>query len=562
MTKTKLSKFHKFTGFVVALIFSAIFLLTAIVPSKLVAYADGENTDKFFDVISLKTSDYDYTASDFYNSDYTTAKFNTGSDENENYIGTLFVCSTISLITSFSSANESVEFYQLAEFNYSTQEAENRTPIQIGTYNLTNPSTYSFGFVKSNPTIKKYALIYKQGGTEISTKVFVLVQIATNFNTGSAITYNYSQPGGAVSVSDLTTDNVYPPITMTVPSGTALNPTYVEFTKNGEHFYIYNIEGQFYNQDGTPLDFAGSSILFDISGKYTFSIYDNTYNSSNNPLANHVEDSIYIKNGTGSSAVFVSATNEEGEIVASGEITNSNVTLRFNNVNSSNVNSIKITKRTTSGSIHDVSSDTFTKPNFPSSYLCDEDYQYIVTIQFVDNSTPFEYDFQIIKSIRTSHTDAYLHYYEPHSYNTIETVNIAIERTNTYKYDIESVNTYTYSVKLARSNPSISGITEGGSASGDLNLRVYGVGDITVNVTVNGASKEPVVLKNGDIYHVSGTGRYTVTITDEMGTVTVKHFTIRVQMNTAGLVLIVIGAVIVAAGIFFVIKSRSRVAVR
>ena len=572
MISKKPSKSYHFLCFAVALILSVMFMLPAfMMTSTNVAYADGEDADGFFDVIQLKTKSYTYTLSDFCNNEYTNSVFNTGSDYNENYIGALFVNSTISLITNFSQNTESVVLGQFAEFNYSTQAAENRTYIELDTFNSTSPSSYSFGFIKTNPKIIKYGISYHhyvrnpQTGTNqlvITTKVFVLVQIDTSFNTGSDITYSYSQPGGAVSVSDLTTSKVYPPITLTVPNGTNLNPIYVEFTVNGERFYIYNIDGQFYNQNDTPLDLAGSSILFDISGKYTFSIYDNTYTSPDNPFANHIEDSIYIKNGNGSSSVFVSATNEEGAIVASGEITNSNVTLIFNNVTSANVNSIRITKRTTSGNIQDVSSDVYTKPNFPSSYLCDEDYQYIVNIQFTDNSTPLEYDFQIIKSIRTSHTDAYLHYYEPQTYNSIVTEVITIEKINTYKYDIESVNSYTYSVRLARSNPSIGGITEGGKSSGDLSLRVYGVGNITVVVNVNGTNKDPVILQNGSLYNVSGAGRYTITITDEMGMVAVKHFTISVQMNTAGMVLIIVGALIVAAGLFFVIKSRSRVAVR
>ncbi len=97
-------------------------------------------------------------------------------------------------------------------------------------------------------------------------------------------------------------------------------------------------------------------------------------------------------------------------------------------------------------------------------------------------------------------------------------------------------------------------------------VKVYGVGDITVYVTVNGKEQEPLIRNSetgNNAVNIEGYGTYTIRIVDSMGTESkTMTFTIKKGLNTSALVLIGLSGVIAAVVIIFILRARGKVATR
>ena len=540
-------------------------------------------SEDFFDFFNLSIAGYTFTPDDFYNDEQTDALFN--SDNNQYFKGVLFTNRTITLSTRnlVASSVDTLTVSTIQTYDYNTYTVtSNVTNVVVIGERSNKGNVYNFALDPAAPKIEKYLIaitrtyydnILGQPRQEVLRGTFVIVQIPQNYNMNSGVTYSYdisnnlSSPN-IVTVSDMSTGKTYSPVNVKIKSGTVLNPTYIHFIKNGENYNIYNIDGVFYNSlDDSELPLLTDNTLpLTASGIYEISIYDKTAMTSS-PSANVVKDTFMIRNNSSNtSSVFLTAISSSSAQVASGETTNENVSVTFYNLNTTVVKKLVIRKTLSSGDIHSI--DTTYTDRFPSFYECNQDYKYTFIIEFNYNPQTetrpddYLYEFQIIKDIRSSYTTPDNQLLTANHSNVITIEDIYQENHLSYGYGIESVNIYNYKVKLAKSNPSISGIANNGSASGAVTLTIYGVGEIKTTIYTNGTPGETQILQSGDKIELSNAAKYTVVITDEMGTVISKNFTISMKVNTAGILLIVVGGLLVAGGIFFIIRSRSKVSVR
>lgn len=97
-----------------------------------------------------------------------------------------------------------------------------------------------------------------------------------------------------------------------------------------------------------------------------------------------------------------------------------------------------------------------------------------------------------------------------------------------------------------------------------LHLRFYGVGNIKVEVTVNGKTT-PYELnseKNKNTLSFTEYGTYTVRMVDSMGTEKVQVFKYAKKLNFSAMAIIILSSIIVLAVVLFVLKARGKVATR
>ena len=547
--------------------------------APIVAQTSSGTISSLLSYVSFTSRDYTYSLYDFYTDVTTDSIFMTNLQESDTYLGVLFTNTTISLHTTTlgeSGYTENFSLILMEEYDHSTLASSIVDSTVVPATRENKSNLLNFGFTYSNPTIKKYKATITQTYLNPETRlpvtfaksfVFVIAQIAEDYNMDSGVTYSYTQNSMAVSVSDMVTNTEYPPVTLSVREGTLLNPTYVNFARNGENFLIYNIEGVFYNAEGnTELTALSDNTLpLNQSGIYEILVYDNTCKTGA-PTANKVFDKFIVNNtSSGTSSVFLTATTTSGDQIASGETTNESVIVKLYNTSPSIVKQITVSRTQTTGDI--FTTNEVYKNSFPSIITCEDDYFYRIKIEFHKSAggityEPFVYTFQVIKNIRSNYQkpdgEIILAEYD----NIVQNKHISQTNHLTYGYGIESTNVYNYVVKLAKSNPSISGIEHNASATGSVSLVVRGVGSVAVKINENGTEKPVEYHQSGDTIFLQNAGKYTVTITDEMGTTISKSFTINVQINTAGIILLVVGGLLVAGGLFFIIRSRAKVAVR
>jgi len=393
---------------------------------------------------------------------------------------------------------------------------------------------------------------------------FILVQTDNNFNIDDNLSWEYNFNNQTEWIKAPSNDKTYTPLTLHVPNGTQLNPTYVKFTFLGEIFTIYNIDGEFYNNyNGTKLNIQ--EVLFDLSGTYNVEIYDRTkfcYSDSNYNSYN-----FFIKNKN--DPFYIYGHNKNGNVVANNQVTNSDVVVDFVNLNDiyKNVDQIIVTKSYRPSGGENISEETKypSSSNIPSSLTFSADGTYnIRVVGKTAGQIIKEYDFILINTIR-SHFEKDNKTYEigPNDPdNTYKTFNISSSFPSTYK-NITSKTDYNFNVTIAKSEPSISGINNNGRKQGGVSLTVYGVGKIQVNITQDGKALSPIEATNGQkLEKLDTPGKYYVKITDEMGTTVTKSFTITVKMNAAAKAIIIVGAILVVALVAIIIISRARVRVR
>jgi len=544
-------------------------------------YQNTENSkfESIFGYFSISSANHVYSPYDFvtefsYDNVNSTANIakNFKKDQ-EQYIGAIFTNSTITINQTLQ--NNPITLHQIGEYNMETFELTDSTEKAVATNLISGKSCYILN-INETLTIKKYRIVISATGLTPNYITFVIVQTNNNFSHSNSVSYSYNQ-GSEInpdfeSSAEMQTDKTYSPVYLTVKAGTKINPTYIHFIKNGKNYLIYNIDGNFYNgYDNQILSELNEGIIFnnsthyntlplDQSGIYEVEVYDETL-KCNCDKPNLVTDEFLVENST--NPVFLTAETDTGAQVANEETTNDDVTVYFYNL-IGNIQSLNVRKsyQSQGGDIYSV--DDVKTNNFPTAYRCDEDciYTFFITKNGQTRETEL-YTFRVVKDIHASFTPKNQAEIlptkdngEPDSHDITETANLE------YAYGIKNIAEYKYTVRVAKSNPSITGITNGGNVSGSVTLYIYGVGDISVQIIEGGNVKPPQTLKNGNPLTIENAGNYKVIITDEMGVSATKTFTIGVKVNGASIAIIVIGAVLLAGILFFIIRSRSRVSVK
>ena len=395
---------------------------------------------------------------------------------------------------------------------------------------------------------------------------FMLIQTKLTFVNNSDFSWQYTYNTVLETVSAPSTNYTYPPIVLSVPNGTRLNPVYVKFIYCGETFEVYNVDGIFYNAvDNSTLDF--STLSFNKSGTYEVEIYDNTSYSgyANN---NYRSYSFIVKNTTTAlDAFYIIAHLEDGSLIMNKQISNTTTTVEF--VNLADIASlvdrivVTMTYRPTGG--ENISETTeYNRSNLPASLTFENDDNYhIQVIGRNGGNIIAEFEFNLIQSIRSYFESGGVRYEiaDDEPSNTTKTFHIDVTETSYYN-GIEGASEYSFYVIIARSEPSIDGINNNARTSNNVSLTVRGVGTIEVAISKDGTTNT-IVCQNGErLPTFADPGRYFIRITDEMGTTITKSFTITVRMNTAAIILIVIAAVIMVVLVVFIFISRTRVKVR
>lgn len=468
--------------------------------------------------------------------------------------------------------------------HFKIEETKNGASVQIGDADtrvliLNGVKSYVFDASKltadktTTLTISYEKLNYDQKTHEYYYNVYSINlkinQLTNNFFNSTEFKWDYVLAGAPKSVSAPSNNYEYPPLALTIPKGTETNPISIRFVYLGETYEIYNINGFYFNAiDDTPLNIE--NIYFDKSGTYTVEIFDKTM-ATNYGQKNYLKYNFTIENTTDQNnryaPFYISAHVESGAELMNNQISNEKTTLEFINLNMirTYIDRVVVRKsyRPTGG--QNITEETsYTGINLPTSLTFETDGTYHIFVIGINNGNIIkEFEFILIESIR-SFFEVDGTRYEISAEEPANTTKIVpIERTVESHYNnILGKTTYTFDVIIARSAPSINGVSNNARTSNTINLTASGVGKISVTVSQDGKIHN-LELENGELIGTfSEPGKYFIKITDEMGTTVTKSFTLTVKMNGAALALIIIGAVLVLFMFIVAIISRSRIKVR
>lgn len=375
-----------------------------------------------------------------------------------------------------------------------------------------------------------------------------------------------------------------------------------------------------------------ATLTFSESGSYKVRIYDNTYNGSKPssyndnikgsriyPLANIIEYNFNLTNtdanhqgGFYCTATTTTPKTDELGNEISGEYdvnfivsevnynrntetrpdierqrVNRAVNLNFYNL--SNVFSIEnISYHIDNESSGDVISqqtvyDSSSGVNNLSIVLEDEA-SYNIRITFNDGSVKLIM-FQILRSVRSVYEFDGITYPLPeHNIQTNIVTSYDLTQRYTATNNIQNLVTYNgifgyvesnFRLNIARSAPSITGISNNQRTTSAVNLTLTGVATQEAGMRVTVYRNGSVIL-NTTIYNQDETrpltytlnygsgdlGNYTVQLTDAMNNTTQLSFSITQQQNAAGIILIIIACALGVLAIVFIIRVRSKVSVR
>jgi len=577
--------------------------------NSIVNSADNISND-FFSYVTFSSEGMIYDEENFVNNDYVNNLLPYSQLSNSTqYIGAIYANTNITIsptITETSSV--SIELTPLVKYvSFNEQNnCYNYAYVQSIDESIAKPykDLTVLTFDESNPVIMRYAIKILYTHTQIDingnpTKIttpknymFTIIQISDNYSTTSPVSYNYTPKNGTyeLSVSTLQTGETYKTEKINLKLnkiGTPINPVYIHFVNNGESYIIYNIDGKFYNDlsrtdtnsknSNSPItELENNTIPFNKSGIYEIEIYDNlfthsgknTRNNLTNPNSNIKTDSFLLE--TDSTMVYLTAQSTKTNMqIATGQPTNDNVNVTIYNMSTSNVQSLVLTKYSTA--TYHSSTETYSGDKLQNNvFSLTEDYVYTFQINYISSLTnkdknkyqTFTYVIPIVKNIRSSYTKIDTQeVLTANGSNTIQDIIVEQDVELTYGHGIKCEYIHSYSVRLANSNPSINGIANNGLVDGEVKLTLYGVGNLTVTINQNG-STQTQVLENGSTITLNSAGKYYVEVTDQMNTKVAKSFNIGVSMNTATIFLIIIGVLLLAGIILFIIKNRSRMSVK
>lgn len=432
--------------------------------------------------------------------------------------------------------------------------------------------------------------------------LFFIVQTPTDFEKESSnknfIKWTYTFANVDYSPTAPETNQTYETIILSFPSGTQMNPIFVEFVYCGELYKIY----RYSDNEGNIKTFNAINdqeldidhLVFSSSGKYVVRIYDNTI-TSKFPNKNFIEYSFNIENSRSETAGFyIYAHTQDETNLMSGQFTNEDVIVDFINFDKikNKVSEVSII-RAYQPSISENRSDKtdYLPSNLPSSISFTEDGSYYIKIEDTEHNILAKYEFVITKSIKNSFRVGDKDYMidDEDESNMTKDFNITNEIKSSYSFQkvfysesekkfekengvfktgdtvtIDGETTFEFSITVARSEPNIAGVSNNQRTQNNVNLRVYGVGTIDVYVTLNGTQMMiDTEYENGErLPTFTEQGKYFVRITDEMGSTVTKSFSITLKLNTASVILIAIACVIAFVLLVFFIISRGKVKVR
>ncbi len=428
-------------------------------------------------------------------------------------------------------------------------------------------------------------------GGETNTFEFMLVQTLTNFQRGG-ISWSFNENNATEKViTSPSFEHTYSPITLYLPSASELNPITVRFTYCGEVFEIYKKGDTLYNpsleaenKDG-KLPFK--NMTFDVSGTYTVEIFDKTYNK-NNSANNYMVYVFNVENSTTElDRFYFNAHLEDGTIIMNRQITNEKTSVEFVNINNprilEQIQRIEVERIARTANENISTTTTYLESqirdiiqNQNSTLSFEEDGNYSIRVYTHDSlSTASKtFNFRILKNISNQFIIDNTEYNVDDDALDNETRRVNITRTTTTSYEsktcpVTSRTSYEFYILIARSAPRIDGVNDKARVSGNVDLTVSGVGKLQVTITQDGKTttrefdtEEGNTANNHLLQTFSTPGHYVISIQDEMGSIMTKSFTIKVKMNTAAMILLIIAGVVVALVIVFIIFSRMRVKVR
>ena len=459
----------------------------------------------------------------------------------------------------------------------STYDGNNLNSEQIGNktggvndtfykpYTQGGRTIHSYNFNKGNLTYN-YAKIQINFIVNNKEYIFDLVVVVTdnNFQTDENLYWEYAYNGISEKVKAPTIGATYSPITLNIPNGTKLNPTYAKFRYLGEEFIVYNIDGELYNAfDDSLLNI--NKITFDLSGSYEVEVYDRTAYCYDSP--NHLTYSFIIKNTTTQNDCFyIHAHNANGKLVANSQIVNEDVIVNFVNLSDiiRGVDQIVVVKSWRPSGAENVTSKTVYQTNIPSSITITEDGTYNIRVIGKNGGNIIkEYDFVLLKSIRT-YFEINNVIYEPEEDEPVNTNKVfTVENSFNSAYNnIQGTTNYTFNVTIAKSDPSIEGISNNGRKQGSVTLTVRGVGKIQVAITQDGKTTTTEATNGQKLEKLTTPGKYHIKITDEMGTTITKNFTITLKLNAAAKAIIAIGSILLTILIAFIVITRAKIKVK
>lgn len=521
------------------------------------------------DYISISQDGYDFSASDFV----------IGSIDSLN-VFMLYSNKTVTISENYKKPEPAEGEEPLPDPTISLQVRFDNNDIteESEQYREINGKKYYFADISKITTEKPYTRIYLRLIVNEDTYeiVFYLVQTNLKLNNGHISWTNISSHETFPAPNE---NGYYSPLSISIPNGSPLNPVYIKFTYCGQIYTIYNIgDGKFYNTadisdpDAEPLDF--DTMVFDVSGRYVVEVYDNTINSNYSDNNYHKYIFNIINNAGGLSMFYFNAHLEDGEPLVSGQYANEPVILEFENIDSfrEQIRLITVTRdyRYSLGEQH---SDTVTYGGRSLGELNDQlvftnygTYTISMEVNSFGRTETRSFTIRLINDIKLNFQFRGQIYTIGDTEPSNVTKSVDLQETIACTYEgscrVESSTTYDFHVLLARSSPSINGISNNDRTSKNVSLTVYGVGKLSVSITQDGKTYTREYANGDRLPTFSDPGKYFIKLTDEMGYTITKSFTISVQMNTAAIILIAIAAALIVFIIVFIILSRSKVKVR
>lgn len=418
-----------------------------------------------------------------------------------------------------------------------------------------------------------------------------LIQTKTNFNKTKIFSWSYNKASSDITLSAPTKGSIYPSLTATLnyvhnSIASSNSPLTIDMTYNGQKYNIIN-NGTEFIAHGTHFGSSINSLVFSAPGPYTIEIYDGTYKPSKyNNNQNYLKyefvieptDNSYntFKSGYSSFYYTLQTKTNDGSIEtylpvggadANNELINTNTSVLLTLHNVDKVKEwLELSLQTTiSNDKGGVTNDTITynQNHFGNSetyqILLDKHGTYTITLN--GSVSMYKSILNIYKDIILDHSAS--------GTNIIrtETINAEVKTSYIFKYSSDNVititNTQTSSAdyKTVNAKSSISGIDNNESSSQMVKLIINGVGQIRVDTTIDG-STSTMYVSDGSTINYSESGTYYVKITDEMGNVVTRSFKISIQMNTASLILIIVGSVLLVALVIIIVFTRRKVRVR
>ncbi len=364
------------------------------------------------------------------------------------------------------------------------------------------------------------------------------------------------------------------------------------------------------------------SLVFDTKGRYSIEIYDATYLLGFDN-ANYMQTSFYITDATKSifDNIYIIAQTQDNdgkdiEYIVSSSTLNNNVKATIKNLDNlkdasgnpvpldSVIETIEVTKTNFGGSSNVHVTTTYTPADIEELLqngdfvlFFDDDAFYEINIYQKNSDIKIYYNFTIVKFAKTTFAVPLVdengspildendvqkrENYEATTPFKTEVINYklnilssmsvklkfrstgAAEQpknlgktfTNMYtvSYGVQSVNMERFEIKNSE-DKNVPG----------LHLRFYGVGNIRVEVTVNGTTTLYELnseLGNNTI-SLENYGNYSVRMVDSMGTEMIRVYSYHKKLNTSAIALISLAAFLGVAILLFVLRARGKVSTR